>query len=191
MDEKHRDRHKSKQQLYATDKKGKPTGEIIDRWDAHSGSGVKHLAFVIFVLNKEGEFVLHKRPGRKVGGKKWDTPASHILEGETKEKAMTRCLEEEYGTGGKLEFDHFPGFSYEEKYDDGTCENEYCLVSICKYGGKITPNPEEVEGIKKLPAKQALGEWEKNSKEYTIWFNMAIELLSNDKKGRKYLGIKK
>ncbi len=187
MQETHKDKHKAKQQLFKVDENGNQTNETIDRWTAHSGKGIKHLAFVIFVLTDKNEFILHKRPERKVGGGKWDTPASHILVGETKEKAMTRCLEEEYGTIGKLKFDHFNGYSYEETYDDGTCENEFCLVSICKYDGKIKPNPLEVTELKKLPAKKALNEWKNNSEKYTIWFNLAIELLSKNSKGKKYL----
>ena len=187
MNELHKDKHKAEQQLLVVDEEGVPTGKTIDRWTAHSSSGVKHLAFAVFVLNNKDEFILHKRPERKVGGKKWDTPVSHILVGETKEQAMKRCLKEEYGISGELEFDHFGGFSYEKKYSDRSCENEFCLVSICKYYEKITPNPREVDEIKCLPAKQALREWKQNSKEYTIWFNKAVELLSRDEKGKKYL----
>ncbi len=167
--------------MYVVDFRGNRTGETVDRWEAHTSPGVKHLAFAIFVQNKKNEFILHKRPNRKVGGDKWDTPVSHVLEGETEEEAMQRCLKEEYGIDKKVEFEHFGGFSYEERYPDGTCENEFCLVSVCKYNGKIVANEKEVEELKKLPVKEAVNEWKNNFRNYTIWFNKSVSLLS--KKG--------
>ena len=141
MEELHKDKHKADQKLIVVNETGQPTNESIDRWTAHSHSGVKHLAFVIFVLTKKGEFVLHKRPERKVGNGQWDVNASHVLTGETNEDAMKRCLKEEFGMEDNMEFEHLGGFSYSEEYEGGTCENEYCLVSICKYSGEIKENP--------------------------------------------------
>ncbi len=62
----YKDKHKGTQLLFEADEKGKLNGKFVQRWDAHSTPGVKHLAFAILVLNSKGEFVLHKRPGRKV-----------------------------------------------------------------------------------------------------------------------------
>ncbi len=184
----YKDRHKGLQLLIAVDAKGKPLGSV-QRWDAHSTPGVKHLAFAILVVNPKGEFILHMRPERKVGGSRLDTPVSHILSHETKDEAMLRCLREEYGIEARVPLVHFDGFSYEKDYGDGTCENEFCLVSIAFSDGRMKPNEKEVEGGKLffLPAKKALAEVRQNPGKYTIWFVEAIELLAKDPVGRKYL----
>jgi isopentenyldiphosphate isomerase len=145
------------------------------------------LAFAILVLNGKNEFVLHKRPRRKVGGGVLDTPVSHVLAGETKEQAMRRCLKEEYGFAPR-KFTHFGGFSYEEHYPDGMCENEYCLVSVTRHKGKFKPNPREVEGkLVFLKAKKALAAIRAKPKRYTVWFRLAIKLLAKNKRGKKFL----
>ncbi len=186
MDE-YKDKHKGAQRLYVCDERGNTSGEIVERWKAHTTPGVKHLAFGILVLNEKNEIVLHKRPARKVGGGVLDIPVSHILEGETREQAMNRCLKEEYGITAKR-FEHYPGFSYYEEYPDGTCENEYCLISVIRHEGKFKPNPEEVEGeLKVFPASKVVKEIRKHPRKYSIWFRKAIELLANDERGRKHL----
>ena len=187
MADDYRDRHKADQRLFISDASGKLSGGIVKRWEAHTSPGVKHLAFAILVLDNKGNFVLHKRHSRKVGGGTLDTPVSHVLEGETHEQAMNRCLQEEYGFTAKG-FDHYSGFSYEEHYPDGTCENEYCLVSVVKHSGSFKPNPNEIEGgLVLLPAKNAASEIRSHPKKYAIWFRKSIELLAQDSKGKKYV----
>jgi isopentenyldiphosphate isomerase len=183
----YKDKHKGAQKLYVSDDKGNTTGEIVERWIAHSGKGVKHLAIEVLVLNGKNEFVLHKRPVRKVGGGLLDTPVSHILEGETHEQAINRMLKEEYGiTVRNLE--HFGGFSYEKQYSDGTCENEFLLVSIAKYNGEFKPNPKEViGGLTFLPAKNALKEVTHFPEKYEVWFKKSIEFLAKNPRAKKYV----
>ncbi|MEM0475205.1 MAG: NUDIX domain-containing protein [Candidatus Norongarragalinales archaeon] len=181
-----KDAHKANQRLRVATRNGRVTGEEINRWEAHTAPGVKHLAFAVLVLNAKNEFVLHKRPERKVGGGVFDTPVSHVLAGETKEQAMRRCLKEEYGFVPK-KFAHFGGFSYEERYRDGTCENEYCLVSVVRHAGAFKPNPREVEGkLVFLKARDALREIKSKPKQYAVWFRLAVKLLAKNKRGKKF-----
>lgn len=183
----HKDAHLGHQILHVATRSGRLTGKKVNRWKAHTAPGVKHLAFAILVLNDKNEFVLHKRPKRKVGGGVLDTPVSHVLAGETKEHAMRRCLKEEYGFAPRA-FKNLSGFSYEEHYPDGTCENEYCLVSIVKHAGAFKPNPREVDGkLVFLKASKALGEIKKKPKKYAIWFRLAIKLLAKNTRGKKLL----
>ena len=125
---------------------------------------------------------------RKVGGNALDTPVSHILANESKNEAMWRCLREEYGIEERTPLLHFDGFSYYKDYGGGTCENEFCLVSIADYGGPFKPNGKEVDGgLVFLPAKKALAEVTNRPEKYTIWFVKSVELLAKDRTGRKYL----
>ena len=111
----HRDRHKGEQLLHAADEKGNLSGKLVKRWDAHTSPGLKHLAYGILVVNSKGEFVLHKRPERKVGGGKLDLPVSHILSTETHEQAYTRTLKEGYGVTEKLEFEDYGGWNVRKR----------------------------------------------------------------------------
>ncbi|MFH0973665.1 MAG: NUDIX domain-containing protein [Candidatus Micrarchaeota archaeon] len=183
----HKDAHKANQVLHVATASGSITGAKVKRWHAHTTPGVKHLAFAVLVLNGRNEFVLHKRPKRKVGGGVFDTPVSHVLAGETKERAMRRCLREEYGFAPRA-FTHFGGFSYEEHYADGTCENEYCRVSVVKHSGAFKPNPKEVAGkLVLLKAGKALQEIRENPGKYAVWFRLAIKLLAKQTRGKKLL----
>ncbi len=183
----YKDKHKGSQRLYVCDEHGKTTGEIVERWKAHVTPGVKHLAIEVLVLNDRNEFVLHKRPARKVGSGLLDTPVSHILEGETQEQAINRMLKEEYGITVK-KIEHFGGFSYEKQYSDGTCENEFLLVSIARYDGEFKPNPKEViGGLTFLPMKNALKEVTKFPEKYEVWFKKSVEFLAKNPRAKKYV----
>lgn len=179
---------RAEQSMIAVDSNGKPTGEIVKRAVAHSSPGVKHLAFLVFVINDKNEFVLHKRQSTKIGGNTIDSPVSHVLNGETLEQAVQRCLKNEYCIKQKLLLLNLGGFSYEKDYGDGTCENEYCLVLVVEYTGKILPNPKEIEGKPIfLPVKKAIVDARENPKKYSVWFGPAIEIFSNHPKAERFI----
>ena len=166
---------RARQRLRITDADGNETGEIVERAVAHSSPGVKHLAFIVFVINSKGELVLHKRHAGKVGGNLLDSPVSHVLAEETLEQAVHRCLQHEYGIKEQLPVENLGGFSYEKDYGDGTCENEYCLVLSVNYSGAIKSNPAEIEGKPVLmPAAKAIAESKKHPEKFEVWFNLAI-----------------
>ena len=178
---------RAEQPMIAVDDAGKPTGRIVKRAEAHASPGVKHLAFIVFVINPKNEFVLHRRHSDKIGGNSIDAPVSHVLNGETLEQAVQRCLKHEYGIQGQLPLLNLGGFSYGEDYGDGTCENEYCLVLVVEYNGKIVPNPNEIEGnIILLPAKKAIGDSRKNPEKYSVWFKPAIEIFAKHPKTKRF-----
>jgi len=174
---------RAEQPMVAVDDGGNPTGEIVKRSAAHSSPGVKHLAFLVFVINSRKGLVLHRRHSGKIGGNTIDAPVSHVLHGETLEEAVHRCLKDEYGIREKLPLLNLGGFSYEKDYGDGTCENEYCLALVVEYDGALVPNPKEIEGgLIFLPAKEAVADSRKNPEKYAVWFNRAAEILG--KSGR-------
>lgn len=179
---------RAKQPMVVVDEKGNPTGEIVKRAAAHSSPGIKHLAFIVFVINSKNEFVLHKRHGKKIGGDTIDSPVSHVLKGETVEEAVHRCLKHEYGIEEQLPLLNLGGFSYEKDYGDGTCENEYCLVLVAEYDGELSPNPEEIEGdLILLPVRNAIADSKANPKKYSVWFLPAIEIFEKSKGTKEFL----
>lgn len=186
MNEKLADRAEQKMQV--ADENGNLTGEIVRRADAHASPGIKHLAFLVFVVNDKKEFVLHKRIGKKIGGDTIDSPVSHVLEGETVEQAVHRALKHEYGIKETLPVANMGGFSYEQDYGDGTCENEYCLSLLVEYFGKITPNPEEVEGnVILMPVKQVIADARANKGKYAVWFLPALKLFEKSEAAKRFI----
>lgn len=162
---------RAQQKLFIVDDEGQRTGEIVERWKAHTAPGVRHLAVGILVYNKNNEIILHKRLNTKVGGNTIDYPVSHVLQGETIEEACWRCLKHEYGIEERLPLTELFGFPYNYNYDDGTCENEYLLVFKIVYGGNIIPNTSEMEKDLITTSLHALIEdGEKNPDKYSIWF---------------------
>jgi len=177
------------QKMRLADSNGHETGGIASRKECHASPGKKHLAFIVFVVNKKNELVLHKRIASKIGDSLLDSPVSHVLADETLEQAVHRCLRHEYGIGEKLPVQKYGGFSYEKDYGDGTCENEYCLVLLVKYSGKITPNQAEIEGnITCIPVKQAVSESKSSPERFEIWFNLAVPVFEKHPKAKKFIG---
>jgi len=179
---------RAEQKMRVTDAEGNETGEIARRADAHATPGIKHLAFLVFVVNEKNEFVLHKRIAKKVGANAIDSPVSHVLEGETVEQAVHRALKHEYGIEEKLPVLNLGGFSYEQDYGDGTCENEYCLCLVVSYAGELKPNPEEIEGkLILIPTKEAIEDAKKNREKYEVWFHPAIEIFEKHLEAKKFI----
>lgn len=186
MNEKLRDR--AKQKLRVTDAAGNETGETVERAKAHASPGVKHLAFIVFVVNPKSEFALHRRASSKVGEGKIDSPVSHVLAGETLEDAVHRCLQHEYGIKERLSIKNHGGFSYEKDYNDGTCENEYCLVLSVEYHGSVTPNRDEIDGkIIWMPAREAIEQSKSCPERFEAWFNLAIPVFEKSESSAPFL----
>ena len=178
---------RAEQKMQVTDADGNLTGEIVRRVDAHKSPGIKHLAFLVFVINDKNEFVLHRRIGKKIGGNTIDSPVSHVLEGETLEEAVHRCLKHEYGIEEKLPVTNMGGFSYEKDYGDGTCENEYCLSLFVEYTGPLKPNPEEIDGeLIFIPVKQAIEDAKQDREKFAVWFYPAIEIFEKHSASQKF-----
>ena len=179
---------RAEQNMQVTGADGNITGEIVKRADAHTSPGIKHLAFLVFVINDKNEFVLHKRIGKKIGGNTVDSPVSHVLEGETVGDAVHRCLKHEYGIEERLSVTNMGGFSYEKDYGDGTCENEYCLSLFVEYAGSLIPNPKEIEGeLVFIPVKEAIEDSKQDKEKYAVWFYPAIEIFEKHPAAQKFL----
>lgn len=173
------------QSMILVDSEGHPNGEILDRKTAHSTPGKKHLAIQVLVFNRKKELILHERPLKKVGGGVLDSPTTHILSGETPEQAANRCLKDEYGISG-ANVKVLSGFSYENDYGDGSCENEFCLAAFIVSTKNIQPNSEHAEKISNIKASQVFQELESNPKKYPVWFKETVKIVMNDSDGKKF-----
>ncbi|HLI45577.1 MAG TPA: NUDIX domain-containing protein [Geobacterales bacterium] len=156
------------------DEKGNPIGETSVE-DAHSGSGKRHLAFVI-VIEKAGKVLVQRRAKNKRFPGYWEFPASHIFVGETWENALKRTLKKELGIDGVEKFERLFHFIYSAKGERETdVENEYCVVFKCVYNGEIKMNTEEADQIKFVRLEDL--EMELKGEKISAWLKIPVEIM--------------
>ena len=173
------------QEMVCTDSNGEPTGQILDRKSAHSTPGTKHLAIQVLVFTPKKDIILHDRPLKKVGGGVWDATTTHVLNKETPEESAKRCLKDEYGIENPGKIVVLSGFSYDKDYEDGTCENEFCLAAYTVFEGEINANPEHAEKTDTIPAKQVKEELETKPEKYPVWFKDTVRIILENEEGKK------
>jgi isopentenyl-diphosphate delta-isomerase len=142
----------------------------------HTGSGLHHRAFTILILNNKNEVLLQKRR-HKIWDGFWDLTNSHPLHlgkalDETYEQAVNRCLKNEWGI-------QFPvkklfSFNYFAKFGN-FCENEYCVVFVGKYKGKVYPNSKVIYDYKWVFFEKLQKDLKKQPEKYTPWLIKALK----------------
>lgn len=164
------------QLLIVTDKNGNKQG-LATREECHTGHGRTHLAFLALVINFKGKVLLTKRGKNKsLWPLVWDaSTVSHVLPGETVERAARRRGREELGID--VEFKVKNAFFYTEKYKN-SAENEYCHILIGVSNLKPEGNPVEIDAIKFLTFPQLKKEILDKPQSYTPWLKMALEKLN-------------
>ncbi len=164
------------QLLTAVDKEGKPTGKYFPRTLCHRRDGIPHLAVLILPFDYDGNLILHKRAKHKIGGGAYDTPTTHVLQGENEESAARRCLLNEYGVQEKISLVSAGGFRYRKNFGKN-CENEFCKVFVAKYSGYVEMNENEMDSVEKISLGDVLENMKRNPNKYTIWFQKSLEEL--------------
>lgn len=158
--------------LLTCDKMGSLTGKAT-REECHLGNGLTHLAFLAFVIDKDGFILLTKRADRKsLWANFWDASVvSHILPGESPKTAAGRRGKEELGID--TEFKDLGAFYYFARHG-GSCENEYCHVLTGNYSGLVYPNPVELGQTKNLTPDKLRKDISDHPQRYTPWLKSAL-----------------
>jgi len=161
-----------KQLLVVTDKRGQPIGQAT-REECHRGNGKTHLAFMAFVIDKEGKIILTRRSKKKsLWGGFWDASVvSHILPNETPEIAAGRRGKEELGV--EVEFKNIGSFYYCAKFQAGS-ENEYCFVLVGNSGKRYHPNPVEIDAIRRITLEELKNEVGRTPDIFTPWLKTCL-----------------
>ncbi len=120
--------------------------------DCHSGNGILHRAFSIFLFNEDDELLLQRRSAEKpLWPEYWsNTCCSHPRVGETMEQAISRRLAEELAIECPLHFLY--KFKYQAQYGAVGAEHEYCWVYYGRYSGSVDFNDREISEIRYVPA---------------------------------------
>lgn len=160
------------QLLILCDRVGKTIG-TASREECHKGEGRTHLAFMAFVL-KDDKVVLTRRGKNKtLWPLFWDASVvSHVLPGETPEKAAARRSKEELGIAVK--FTPVGSFFYKQRQDD-YAENEFCYVLSGNTKEMVDANEIEIEEIIMLSKDEYTLFVKKEKINLTPWFKIVAE----------------
>lgn len=155
----------------------------------HAGTGKRHRAFVVFLINSDGEMLLQHRVGAKLGGKRWDVSAtSHVLAGENYESAARRSIKHELCINYSKPLADCGAFVYTENYSIHS-ENEFCRILVGEWNGTFIANPEEITEAKFVPLAELAADMEKDKdcKKYTKWFHLAMKKFLQSPASKSFL----
>ncbi|MEP7167339.1 MAG: isopentenyl-diphosphate Delta-isomerase [Candidatus Woesebacteria bacterium] len=122
---------------------------VMDKVEAHRGTGKLHRATSVFLFNKKGELLVQQRSSKKITCQlMWaNTCCGNLRPGETYRECAHRRLQEELGIFG-VKLEEVVKFLYQTPCDDEFSEYEMDTVYMGYYDGQVRPNPDEVSGYK-------------------------------------------
>jgi len=161
------------------DEDGTPGG-TMELMAAHSGNGVLHRAFSVFVFRKDGdEMLLQQRSGKKpLFPLAWaNTCCSHPQQGEDIVKAAEKRLQEEMGFTCPLKV--AGSFVYQALDPGRGAEHEHDTVLIGIIGNDVpvTPDPREVEDWRWVCLMDLQQELDEEPEKFAPWFPEAVSLV--------------
>ncbi|MBN1237413.1 MAG: isopentenyl-diphosphate Delta-isomerase [Gammaproteobacteria bacterium] len=138
----------------------------------HTGNGILHRAFSIFVFNGDDELLLQQRsPSKPLWPNYWsNTCCSHPRRGEKMDEAVSRRLMQELGFDCPLEFLY--KFKYQAQYGAIGAEHEYCWVYYGRYDGPVDVNVSEIADWRWVRIGDLEAELEASPERFTPWFKM-------------------
>ena len=145
--------------------------------DCHTGSGVLHRAFSIFVFNADNELLLQQRsPTKMLWPGYWsNTCCSHPRRGEKMADAVGRRLHEELGLSAELEF--LFKFEYQAQYDSQGAEHELCWVYAGRSAERPRANIHEIAAWRYVTQQALSAEIARAPETFTPWFKLEWERL--------------
>jgi isopentenyl-diphosphate Delta-isomerase len=152
--------------------------------DAHTGRGLKHLAFTALLFDADDHLVLARRSATKpLWPGAWDgTFASHPGVGEPMGDAVRRRSGEELG----LSLAGVPLAAIDYRVDDPGAgeeapfaEHEYCAVYVARLAadGELRPDPHEVDGLRRVSLASLLEASPAVWRDHCPWLALALEAL--------------
>lgn len=159
-----------------TDEAGAALG-TADLVAAHTGKGLLHRAFSVYVFRSgRSEVLMQRRAAAKM---LWplvwsNTCCSHPLEGETPAAAGERRLREELGFSVPLSV--HSSFVYRAEDDGRGVEHEHVAILVGDALGEVAlrPNPEEVAEAKWIGVTELRADMERDPERYTPWFHVGL-----------------
>ena len=140
--------------------------------DCHTGEGILHRAFSIFVFNGDNELLLQQRSRTKMLWPSYwsNTCCSHPRRSETMDAAVSRRLVQELGFECPLEYLY--KFKYHAQFGVVGAEREYCWVYYGRYDGAVDVNVNEIEAWRWVDVASLERELAARPDRFTPWFKM-------------------
>jgi isopentenyl-diphosphate delta-isomerase len=140
--------------------------------DCHTGLGVLHRAFSIFVFNRDNELLLQQRsPSKMLWPGFWsNTCCSHPRRGEAMATAVSRRLQQELGFTCPLEYLY--KFKYHAQFGAAGAEHELCYVYYGRYDGPVDVNVNEIAAWRFVGVEALEQELSMAPETFTPWFKM-------------------
>jgi isopentenyl-diphosphate delta-isomerase len=166
-----------------TNEEGLPQG-VIDTLEAHSGEGMLHKAFSVYVFRHDGEELLIQRRSQEKmlwPGFWANTCCSHPRQGESALEAGMRRLEEECGFTCPLR--EMSSFVYHAEDPEGRgveYEHVTLLVGEMAPGIVITPNPREIAEYRWVQVRDLWENIHEKPHLYAPWLHLGFEVLAED-----------
>ena len=151
-----------------------------DKTACHTGEGILHRAFSIFIFNEQGQVLMQKRSEQKLlWSLYWSNSCcSHPRKGENYEIATQRRLKEELGFTTDLKF--LFKFQYQARFKDVGSENELCSVYIGKSDAPVVVNENEIAEWKFMEIAELEEELVIHPDNFTPWFKMEWERIRKE-----------
>lgn len=161
--------------LILVDESDRETG-TADALECHSGDGILHRAFTIFISNSCGEVLIQRRSAAKrLWPSIWETSCSgHPLAGEDMVAAAEKRLREELGIETALQ--DLGKFTYHARYGDEGSENEVCHVLSGRYDGPVRTDPAEVSEYRWTGVAELLEAIDESEDDYAPWLVKGLAL---------------
>jgi isopentenyl-diphosphate Delta-isomerase len=152
----------------------------VTKKDCHSGNGLLHRAFSIFVFNSNNELLIQKRSMEKpLWPLFWsNSVCSHPRKGENYEKAVQRRLLDEIGMQLPVEF--LFKFQYQAHYKRLGSENELCSVYVGKSDNLPNINRNEIADWTFISIDSLQTDIDARPQQYTPWFKTELKKIQND-----------
>lgn len=145
----------------------------MEKYEAHR-KALLHRAFSVFVFNKKGEMLLHKRAESKYHSSGLWTNAccSHPRPGEEIKEAAMRRLKEEMGF--QIPLKKIFEFTYRTEFQNGLSEYEFDHVFTGEYNGLITVDRQEISDYCYKDMSDIKDSLQSHPHKYTVWFQLAF-----------------
>lgn len=153
---------------------------FLDKASAHSGQGILHRAFSLFIFNPQGELLLQQRAaGKRLWPGFWsNTCCSHPRRGEAMETAIHRRLGEELGMQCELAFQF--KFQYQAQFDAEGAEHELCWVYVGHSDALPVANVNEIATLRYVSPAALDEEIAAQPQTFTPWFKIEWERLRRE-----------
>ena len=153
---------------------------FASKTECHSGSGLLHRAFSVFIFNSSGQVLLQKRSEQKnLWPLYWSNSCcSHPRQGEQIENAAHRRMVEELSFDCELHYLY--KFFYQESFERKGSEHELCSVFVGRFDGEISVNINEITDWKFIDTDELSRSIDQHPEKYTPWLQLEwLELKKN------------